>query len=126
MFIKESHVHNTICDYLRLKYPNIIFTSESSGLKLSIGLAKQIKRQRSSSGLPDLLILKPSKGYYGLFLEIKATTLQLYNKNGCIRSTEHLKEQSKILSRLNDLGYLAKFVCGVDEAIKLIDWYLSL
>lgn len=121
----EQQVHNSICEYIRKKYPDVIFTSESSGLKLPIGLAKQIKNQRSSKGLPDLFILKPNRTHYGLILEVKASTLHLFNKNGYIRSTSHIKEQMEILKRLNDLGYFSCFVCGIDEAIWCIDGYMA-
>lgn len=128
---KEEKVQIAICKYLRLQYPNVIFTCDlASGMKLPIHIAAKNKSMRSSRGLPDLFVAwtKPAmyegdEGYGGLFLEIKTSKHRL--KNGGISKTEHHSEQEAILKQLREQGYKAEFACGFDEAKKLIDEYLS-
>jgi len=97
-----------------------------SGLKVSIGTAIQMKSLRSSRGLPDLLLLKPNKDFYGLFIEIKTKTSDVYLKDGkTLRNNEHVKEQSEILDRLSKLGYKAVYGIGYDNCINIIKEYLN-
>ena len=70
--ITEKQLHLQICTYLKLQYPKIIFATDGSGLRVSIGEAKRLKKLRSSNGIPDIIIFRPSKSHNGLFLEVKA------------------------------------------------------
>tara|TARA_R110000744_G_scaffold148351_2_gene261405 strand:- start:18986 stop:19360 length:375 start_codon:yes stop_codon:yes gene_type:complete len=124
--MKEKDLHRQICSYLKIKYPNVIFLSDMSGLKTSIGTAVQMKKLRSSKGLPDLIILKPNKEFSGLLIEIKTKTSDVYLKDGkTLKNNEHVKEQSKILNRLSLLGYKAVYGIGFDNCVKIIDGYLK-
>jgi len=120
---KEESLQISVSEYLKLQYPKVIFTSDSSGLRLPMGLAMKAKRMRSGSGIPDMLILKPSKGYHGLCLELKAKSP--YQKNGQLYSDDHLKEQNEVLKNLRKEGYYADFVTGFDEAKRVIDLYFK-
>jgi hypothetical protein len=119
----EESLQIAVSNYLRLQYPNVIFTAESSGLKLTIGQAVKAKKLRSSRGLPDMIILEPRQGYHGLCLELK--TVSPYKKDGSLKSDTHLQEQQQILTNLNEKGYAAKFVTGFDKAKKVIDFYMT-
>jgi hypothetical protein len=121
----EEQIHIAICKYIKLQYPNVLFTSESSGIRLSIGQAKRLKAMRSCSGLPDILIFEPRKSYYGLFLEVKRDGTKIYKKDGDLRKDTHIQEQEEILHRLKQKGYFAEFVVGFDEAKSIIDFYFS-
>jgi hypothetical protein len=125
MVAKEQDIHIAICEYIKLQYPNAIFTSESSGLRVSMYQAKLLKKMRSSAGLPDILILEPRKNRYGLFLEVKKDDVVIYKKDGDLVSNEHIAEQEEIIHRLNQIGYLASFVIGFEDAKSLIDYYFS-
>jgi hypothetical protein len=125
MVAKEQDIHIAICEYIKLKYPNAIFTSESSGLRVSMYQAKLLKKMRSCAGLPDILILEPRKNRYGLFLEVKKDDVVIYKKDGDLVSNEHIAEQEEIIHRLNQRGYLASFVIGFEDAKSLIDYYFS-
>jgi len=136
---KEEKVQLTICKYLKVKYPNVIFTCDlASGLHLPIWISALHKKMRSSRGMPDLFIAHPKRpnfsattvaesfdGYKGLFIELKNESVVVYKKDGSLRADKHLEEQAAILKRLSGLGYKAVFACGVDEAIDIIDEYLS-
>lgn len=122
---KEQDIHIAICTYIKVKYPNVIFTSESSGLRVSMYQAKLLKKMRSCAGLPDIMIFEPRKSYYGLFLEVKRDNFAVYKKDGGIVSNTHIQEQEEIIHRLNQRGYLASFVRGFDDAKALVDYYLG-
>jgi ribosomal protein S4 len=133
--VKEESIQLQVCDYLRKNYPNVIFTCDlASGLKLPIWIAAKHKKMRSSRGLPDLFIAhvrlklksmgdSEHEHVTGLFIELKKDSARL--KNGGIAKSDHHDEQEAILSRLRQQGYRAEFACGYEEAVKLIDEYLS-
>lgn len=123
--MSEYQEHLQICNYLSTYYPNVLFTTDLSGVKLSMGTAKKVKNLKSCRGFPDLFILQPNRNFKGLFIELKRTGEKLFKKDGSYKS-DHLQEQSEAIKRLNDLGYLATFCIGSDSAIDIIDNYLKL
>jgi hypothetical protein len=122
---KEAHLHIAICLYIKDKYPDVIFTSESSGIRVPIGQARQLKRMRSCSALPDIWIAEPRRTYFGCFLELKKEGTTIYKKDGDLRADPHLQAQAKILAKLQDKNYFAHFVVGYDSAIAIIDYYMG-
>ena len=123
---KEKQLHQSVCDYIRWKYPKVLFFSELSGsMRLSIGQATQLKRLRSNRGFPDLICFEPRGGRFGLFIEIKAEGEVLKKKNGEYK-TEHLQEQHDVIVKLNELGYCATFGVGIDDCVLIIDNYMKI
>lgn len=122
----EAQVHIAICDYLRMQYPSVLFTSEAGGIYTNITQARLIKRTRSCVGIPDLMIFEPKAEYCGLFLEIKADGTNIYKKNGEFTKNEHLNNQREVLQKLINKGYACFFVIGFDNAKQVIDHYMSL
>src|SRR5260221_11074897 len=96
----EAIVHRQICDYLRFQYPHIIFNSDGAGNNLSRAQAGMSKMLRSSSGVPDLMIFSPQRGYHGFFLELKREGTKLWTKDGRCAS-EHIQKQHEMLEALN-------------------------
>jgi len=121
--LTEKILHKTICKYIKLQYPKVIFITDGSGLRVSIGEARRLKQLRSSNGIPDIIIFKPCEYYHGLFLEVKAK--KPYKKDGDLFANEHLQEQSNMINRLMGLGYYAKFVWSFNQATKIIDDYMA-
>jgi hypothetical protein len=123
---QEKRLQKAVAQYIKMQYPDVMFISEQSGLKVSIGVAKYLKATRSPErGLPDMVILYPAKGFHGLCLELKTDYEEVYTQMGNMRNEKHVREQAQVLFRLNNLGYKALFVFGFDEAKKLIDLYLT-
>jgi len=122
--MSEANLHIKVAQYIRSTYPDIIFTSESSGVRLTIGQAVLLKKLRSDKAMPDLWLLEARKGFHGMLLELKKEGTIIYKKDGELRRDKHLKEQEEILKRLTDKGYFAKFCVGFDAAKSLIDFYL--
>lgn len=140
--MKEADLQVAVADYIRLKYPNVLFHSDfGSGIKLTQGQAMKQKRQNGGRrGWPDMFIAEPKEKttfdvktnrdvpngtfYYGCFIELKKEGTRIYKKNG-EPASEHIKEQIFMMECLRIQGYYANFAVGFDEAKKIIDWYLG-
>lgn len=123
---KEESIHKAICDYLKVQYPNVYFTSESSGVRVPIGLAVKMKSQRSKHKQLDLIILEPKGVYHGLVMELKKDANEILTKSGKYRVNDHVKEQLESIELLRSKGYLALFGCGFHECKRTIDFYMKL
>ena len=133
--MKESDLQVMVADYLRLRYPNVMFHSDfGSGIKMTKGQAIKQKRQNGGRrGWPDMFIAESAPRcidgsweyeYYGLFLELKKDGTRLHKKDGSW-ATEHIREQARTLSELQSRGYEAGFAVGFEQAKKIIDEYLG-
>jgi hypothetical protein len=122
----EKDLQILICEYIRQKYPSIIFRSDfSSGMKMSIGMAKRHKLIQSSRAFPDLFIIEPRKGFSGMFIELKRVDNAVYKLDGELRKNKHLEEQQEMLNRLQEKGFYAVFGQGYKDTINKIDRYLG-
>ena len=122
--MNEKTIHKQVCEYIRLQYPGVIFNSDLSGIKLTMGQAVQVKQLRSSRAFPDLVIYEPREPFHALFLELKADGVKLFRRDGFWKS-DHLREQADMISDLKKRGYHADFAIGFDDARQKIDWYLK-
>jgi hypothetical protein len=121
----EEKTHLFVTMYLRTVYPKVIFNTDMSGVKLTMGQAIKLNKLRSSKGFPDLVIYEPRGEYHGLFLELKRPGESIYKKDGSLRKSEHLEEQQSMHNELRKRGYKCEFAVGYDEAKVLIDNYLK-
>lgn len=122
----EENLHLKICDYLRKNYPDVLFRTDfSSGMKMSPGQAVKHKKFQKSRAWPDLFIAESNTLASGLFLEIKAENVIVFNMNGKVRKNKHLIEQDKMLKELRKKGYRARFAIGYEQAIFEIQQYLG-
>jgi len=121
----EQKLQEAICKYLDLQYPNVIYTSDLSGIKLTIGSAVKAKKTRCKHfKIPDLLILEPNDYHKGLFFEIKKDKSEVYLKNGDMSKSKHIFEQNKTIQVLRNKGYKAMFVWDFNQAKTEIDNYI--
>lgn len=123
---QEESLQIAISKYIKLQYPNVVFTSESSGIRVPIGVAAKMKAQRSRHKQLDMIILKPKPPYYGLVIELKDTKSSPFKKNGALKTNKHVEEQSETINLLSGEGYYATFAVGFDEARRVIDEYMKL
>lgn len=122
----EENLHLKICDYLRKNYPDVLFRTDfSSGMKMSPGQAVKHKKFQKGRAWPDLFIAESNTLASGLFLEIKAENVIVFNMNGKVRKNKHLIEQDKMLKELRKKGYRARFAIGYEQAIFEIQEYLG-
>lgn len=123
---REEDVQLVVSRYIQLQYPDVIFCSESSGVRLNMGQAKKLKAMRSvDCKLPDMLIFEPRGNYKGLFLELKREGEEVFKADGAPYAG-HVYEQWKTLERLRMKGYCAEFAIGTTAAIAVIDNYMKL
>ncbi len=122
---KEEDVQLLVSRYVQLQYPDVIFCSESSGVRLNMGQAKKLKAMRSvDCKLPDMLVFEPRGNYKGLFLELKREGEKVFQGNG-EPYAGHIAEQHRTLERLRMKGYRAEFAIGTKDAIAIIDNYMN-
>jgi len=124
--VTEKEIHTAVCKYLDAKYPDVIYLSDASGMRVTIGLQMEMKRKRCKRyKIPDLIILHPNKIYKGLVIEIKTDLSKVVTKSGDLRKDTHIQEQLITLERLTYLGYDAQFGCGFDHIKSLLDEYFK-
>ena len=68
----EKELQKMVCEYIKLKYPNVLFNSDMAGIKLTIGQAIQSKNLRSHNGFPDLAIYEPKKKLGRVIFRVKS------------------------------------------------------
>jgi hypothetical protein len=88
------------------------------GLRLTMGVRMQMKRQSVSRGFPDLVLYVPQRypvTYHALFVELKRL------KGGTISA-----EQAIMIGDLQSLGYKSIVCRGADHAISEIKRYLGM
>lgn len=123
----ELELQAQVADYIRLKYPSVIFHSDfGSGIKLTMGQA--IRQKRLNGGRrswPDMLLAEPRGDYHALFIELKREGTRIFKKDGALVADEHIREQFDMLHDLRRKGYAAEFGIGFDATKKLIDDYMK-
>lgn len=133
----EEQIQRAICRYLDLQYPRIIYRSDLSSGRYENGddsdyQKSKLRAMNSSRGWPDLFIYEPmthgEHHYCGLALELKAegtsVVMKIGPRKGRLSTDRHIQEQALILKALIAKGYYANFAVGLDEAIRIIDWYM--
>ena len=125
--LSEKELHKQICNYIKLQYPNVLFNTDMSGLKLTLGQAVQAKKLRSCNGFPDIVIYEHRlhDTYYGaLFLEVKKESPYKKDSNE-LKKSEHVEIQDKLHIDLRLKGYYVEFVWTFEMAKNIIDKYLK-
>lgn len=127
----EDKLQTSICNYIALQYPKVVFFSIPNGLDITSSYVRFIaKVTGKKAGVPDLFIAQPKflvQGdfeefkYAGLFIEVKTAEHKYLNiKKGVVSD-----DQILMIDRLNKSGYLAVVCWGFDEAKIIIDAYLK-
>ena len=70
--MNEEKEQIALCEYMRLQYPSVIFSSDHSGIRVSQGLANKVKKLHSENGIPDLTIYEPRGGYIWIVYRVKS------------------------------------------------------
>lgn len=97
------------------RYPELKYMyAVPNGHKMTKPQAARAVKEGMRSGVPDIVLPVPQRGYHGLYIELKVG----YNK-----PTEHQKE---FLDFLSSVGYKAVWVKGAEAAISVIEEYLGI
>ncbi len=122
--MSEQTLHEAVCRYIKLQYPDVMFNSDMSGFRLTQGQAIRAKKMRSTNGYPDIVIYEARGVYFGLFVELKDEGVKIFKRNGSC-STKHIEQQMDVINRLVRIGYYAYMAAGWDDTINMIDWYMK-
>lgn len=121
----EAQEHKQLVVWLKHTYPNLMFNTDMSGIKLSMGQAIKCASLRSHRAMPDLQIMEARGGYFGLFIELKRSGEKLLKKDGETFISEHIKEQVEVQNKLNRLGYSSYICIGFEQAKNTIIDYMG-
>lgn len=118
--ISEHDEQVAVVDYLFRKYPDALFWATPNGARLSGGPSRRaaqmnaLKAEGFLPGVSDLIIFEPRGKYHCFFLEMKRKTGGVVSEN-----------QVDFLAQAEKRGAFTAVANGADEAIELIDWYMS-
>ena len=103
--LTEERVQINIVDYIKLQYPNALFTATMGG-QFQRHYSQRLKAKRTGylRGVSDLLIFEPNETYSGLFIELK-------------------KDKKSYPSK--ERGYYAICCKGFDQCRETIDKYFK-
>lgn len=104
---------------LELRFPDVaalIYHVPNGGHRHKL-VAIKLKGQGVKAGVPDLVLPMARGGYFGLYLEFKATA----PNDAAVSATQHAW-----IRRLSDQGYLAIVCRGHSDAMEQIRAYLRL
>lgn len=116
----EHDEQSALVEWFRLKYPDVImFAIPNGGLRNKVTAAK-LKAEGVLPGVPDLFIPRtktmyvgPGIFYAGLFIEMKSAKGKVS------------PEQAIIIEKLRAADYMVEVCRSADEAMRMIDEYLS-
>lgn len=97
------------------RYPELqwLFAVPNGGHRNKIVAAK-LKREGVRAGISDIILLVPRRGFHGLCLELKRSSVR-----------KATKKQIEFCEFVTDQKYLWKLCSGANEAIELLEWYLK-
>jgi len=103
------------CESMTGVYPELrMLYAIPNGGKRSIGLAVKLKKEGVKSGVPDLCLPVPKKGYHGLYIEMKKV------KDGKMTDAQKWWHEE-----LFKQGYLSVVCYGMAAAKNVIMEYLK-
>ena len=125
---QEKIIHSQICRYLDAQYPKVMYMSDASGLKMSIGQAVQQKKIRCKKyKILDITIFQTIPMVYsGLVIEVKEDASKVFGAKGQVLKNEHVEKQIESLKYLTQQGYYASFGLGFDHCKAIIDSYIPI
>jgi hypothetical protein len=137
----EDNLHRKVCLWMKRAHRDVIFissTKETGNKRTRIKNSVKNSQHRH----PDLMILKTSLVYAGLFIELKKPDLEpsiikychltkdekqeiLNKKHNAITNRQRIIGQWQCLSDLRKEGYMTSFSCSFSETVDLIEAYLD-
>jgi hypothetical protein len=116
---REGQEQAALMTELRIRMPEVadlIYHVPNGGHRLK-SVAAKLKQQGVVAGIPDLVLTMARGGYFGLYIEFKATP----PNDAAISASQHER-----IRKLNEQGYLAVVCRGHFDAMEQIRAYLRL
>lgn len=112
----ESVIQSSYISWLNIQHPKIaeVTAAIPNGGKREARYGSRLKKEGLKKGFPDVGVFSSRGKYHGLFIEFKS-------KKGTVRN-----EQSVVMGRLKNEGYLCEVCRSLDEAMIVTNDYLSL
>lgn len=115
---REGQEQAALLKEIHLRYPavfELIYHVPNGGHRVK-AVAAKLKAQGVKAGIPDLVLPMARGGYFGLYIEFKAT----------VDPAPVSPSQDACISRLNAQGYLAIVCRGHFDAMECLRAYLAL
>lgn len=115
---REGQEQAALMREIELRFPEayaLIYHVPNGGHRLK-AVAAKLKAQGVKAGIPDLVLPMARGGYFGLYIEFKAT----------VEPAAVSPSQRDYLRRLNEQGYLAIVCRGHFDAMEQLRAYLLL
>lgn len=109
----EHNEQSRLVARVRAFYPDVLIAAIPNGGSRTALERVSMHAEGVLSGMPDLCVLEPSKGFCGLFIEMKTQT-------GVVAAA-----QRDIARRLNRGGYLCVTARSADDGWVVIEEYLE-
>lgn len=116
---REGQEQAALMRELELRYPavfELMYHVPNGGHRVK-AVASKLKAQGVKAGIPDLVLTMARGGYFGLYIEFKATP----PNDAAISASQHER-----IHKLNEQGYLAVVCRGHFDAMEQIRAYLRL
>lgn len=125
---RERAIQRALVTTLRTEFPFVtdFFNDWAAGAYLTPGQFRERRALSSGRGWSDLFIPYPSRGYHGLFLEIKKENVRIYRRDKQLVADEKIRIEAAFLERMNNLGYLARFGVGLEGCERILRWYFGM
>lgn len=126
----EEQEQRNLCLWIKSTYPKALFTVDIAGLNLSKH-QRRVHSTRCKRGVPDLMFQEwYGSKFCGLAIEFKKTGESVVyligpNKGKFKSDNRHLSEQLEYIVDLKNRYWIAGFVCGIENAKKVISAYLE-
>ncbi len=114
MKFNEQEEQENVVTWLRLKYPDVLFSGGFASCNLRPQQAMRRKRAGYKAGTPDIIFFEPRTGFHGMAIEMKK------EKGGTVSP-----EQKEFLEKLSARGYCVHICRGAAEARRDIDEYFG-
>lgn len=115
---REGLEQAALMQEVELRYPEVfvhLHHTPNGGFR-GMAEGKRLKAQGVKAGIPDLQLTMARGGYFGLFIEFKAT----------VNPADVSLSQQACIGRLNAQGYLAVVCRGQFDAMECLRAYLML
>lgn len=116
---REGQEQAALMRELELRYPavfELMYHVPNGGHRVK-AVAGKLKAQGVKAGIPDLVLTMARGGFFGLYIEFKATP----PNDAAISASQHER-----IRKLNEQGYLAVVCRGHFDAMEQIRAYLRL
>lgn len=113
---KEEIIHKAICERIKLQYPNLLFNTDLSGINLTQGQARKVKKLRSNKGWPDIFIAEP-RGWFNVDVDENHKNVRAFLFAGLYLEVKHETPWRKDGTLKKQLVYEYKTIAGKKVAV---------